>query len=242
MPAEPKKGELNDDFGFYVERPFHIISQMPGRRYIDVIDNKNIVIKTTNSYDSQVWWFDQVTKTIRNQKFKNVSMHVQNNGRGRKMELYNTNSGWFQLFKYSGQNIMNVQDGKVLDVQSNRDKEGQQVIVWRRHNGLNQRWKILYLDQKEKEPTTGLDEDSGLHRNRPFYIQSRLPAKRVVTIGGHRNLFITKMKRDNPAQLFYFDHLTRTIKSQQYKAKSIDIQSSGRGQNLHIWSTNARWW
>jgi hypothetical protein len=24
--GEPKKGELNEDFGFYVERPFHIVS------------------------------------------------------------------------------------------------------------------------------------------------------------------------------------------------------------------------
>jgi hypothetical protein len=32
--GEPKKGELNEDFGFYVERPFHIISQLPRRRYV----------------------------------------------------------------------------------------------------------------------------------------------------------------------------------------------------------------
>jgi hypothetical protein len=43
---------------------------------------------------------------------------------------------------------MNFQDGRVLDVISNKDKEGQQIILWRRHNGLNQRWKILYLDEQ----------------------------------------------------------------------------------------------
>jgi len=32
--GEPKKGELNEDYGFYVERPFHIISQLPRRRYV----------------------------------------------------------------------------------------------------------------------------------------------------------------------------------------------------------------
>lgn len=32
--GEPKKGELNEDFGFYVERPFHIVSMMPRRRYV----------------------------------------------------------------------------------------------------------------------------------------------------------------------------------------------------------------
>lgn len=97
------------------------------------------------------------------------------------MELYKTNSQWFQIFKYSGQNIMNVQNSKVLDVRANKDKEAQEIIVWKRHNGLNQRWKILYLDQKEEEPTKGLDTDSGLYRNRPFKIQTRLPSKRVIT-------------------------------------------------------------
>lgn len=32
--GEPKKGELNEDFGFYVERPFHIVSMLPRRRYL----------------------------------------------------------------------------------------------------------------------------------------------------------------------------------------------------------------
>lgn len=147
------------------------------------------------------------------------------------MQVWGTNSGWFQIFKYSGQNIVNVKDGRVLDVQGGKDKEGQDVFVWKKHNGLNQRWKILYLDEKQEEPTKGLDEDSGLYRNRPFYIVSRLPAKRAITVHSNR-LVIRKMKRDDQSQLFFFDHLTRTIKSQQFKAKSIDIQSSGRGRNL----------
>jgi hypothetical protein len=31
-PEEPKKGELNQDFGIYVERDFHIVSQMSSNR------------------------------------------------------------------------------------------------------------------------------------------------------------------------------------------------------------------
>ena len=46
MPAEePVKGELNQEFGFYVQRPFHVVSQMPGRRYLDVDGGRNIVIR-----------------------------------------------------------------------------------------------------------------------------------------------------------------------------------------------------
>jgi hypothetical protein len=47
--GEPKKGELNEDFGFYVERPFHIVSQMPRRRYLSRVDGlsngQQVVIK-----------------------------------------------------------------------------------------------------------------------------------------------------------------------------------------------------
>jgi hypothetical protein len=51
-PKEPGPGELNEDFGLYVERPFYIISAIGENRYVDVIDEKNVVIKTPNEYDS----------------------------------------------------------------------------------------------------------------------------------------------------------------------------------------------
>jgi len=47
-PNEPTKGQLNKEFGLYVERDFHIVSQMDSKRYLEVIDNKKIVIKTSN--------------------------------------------------------------------------------------------------------------------------------------------------------------------------------------------------
>jgi hypothetical protein len=45
---EPKKGELNEQFGLYVERDFYIVSQMSSHRYLDLINNRNMVIKTQN--------------------------------------------------------------------------------------------------------------------------------------------------------------------------------------------------
>lgn len=66
--GEPKKGELNEDFGFYVERPFHIVSMLPRRRYLQRVDpasSQEITIKQPNSYKSQVWYFDQNSLTIK---------------------------------------------------------------------------------------------------------------------------------------------------------------------------------
>jgi len=42
--------------------------------------------------------------------------------------------------------LVNIQSGKVLDVHGGKDDENRQVIVWSKHNGANQRWKVLYLD------------------------------------------------------------------------------------------------
>ena len=41
--GEPGKGELNEKFGLYVERDFHVVSQLPENRYLDLINNRNMV-------------------------------------------------------------------------------------------------------------------------------------------------------------------------------------------------------
>ena len=44
------------------------------------------------------------------------------------------------------------------------------------------------------------------------------------------------------AQQFYFDQATKTIKSQQYKDRSLNIAGNGASKNLEMLTTNARWW
>jgi len=64
-PEEPKKGELNKQFGLYVERPFYIVSQMSSNRYLDLINNRDFAIKTPNGRNTQTWYFHQQSLTIR---------------------------------------------------------------------------------------------------------------------------------------------------------------------------------
>jgi type IV secretory pathway VirD2 relaxase len=63
--GEPGKGELNEDFGLYVERDFYVVSAMKDHRYLDLINNRNMVIKTPNGRNTQRWYFHQQTLTIR---------------------------------------------------------------------------------------------------------------------------------------------------------------------------------
>jgi hypothetical protein len=137
--AEPTKGQLNKKFGLYVERPFYIISAMNEGRYLDLINNRNMVIKTRNGRSTQTWYFHQQSLTIRT-KYNNQSWDIQSSGRTNNMQVWSTNSGWFQIFKYDGTFFKNWSNGKVLDVSGGKDVEGQAVIVWSKHGKVNQRW------------------------------------------------------------------------------------------------------
>lgn len=44
--GEPKTGELNGDFGFYVNKDMHIVSLLGEKRYLDFFDGRNLVIKS----------------------------------------------------------------------------------------------------------------------------------------------------------------------------------------------------
>jgi hypothetical protein len=46
--GEPGKGDFNERFGLYVERDFYVVSKLPDSRYLDLINNRNMVIKTPN--------------------------------------------------------------------------------------------------------------------------------------------------------------------------------------------------
>jgi hypothetical protein len=140
-PKEPVKGELNEDFGLYVERPFYIATQMTSHRYLDLINNRNMVIKTPNGRKTQQWYFDQKSLTIKT-KLNNQSWDIKNSGKTNNMQVWSTNSGWFQIFKYVSETktqgmFVNMSNGKVLDVTGGKDTEGQAVIVWGKHGKVN---------------------------------------------------------------------------------------------------------
>jgi hypothetical protein len=93
-PREPTKGQLNKDFGFYVQRDFYIVSRMRSGRFIEVINNRNLVIKTRNGNKTQRFWFDQKTLTIKT-RLNNQSIEIENSGRKANLRIWSTNSQWW---------------------------------------------------------------------------------------------------------------------------------------------------
>jgi membrane carboxypeptidase/penicillin-binding protein PbpC len=93
-PKEPKKGQLNKDFGIVVERDFYIVSNMRSRRYLDIINNRNIVIKTRNGRKTQRWYFHQQSLTIKT-RYNNQSWDIKSAGKTSTLQIWSTNSGWW---------------------------------------------------------------------------------------------------------------------------------------------------
>ena len=75
------------------------------------------------------------------------------------MQVWGTNSGWFQLYKYDGETFFNVYTKKVLAVEEGKDQEGQNVKIKEKSDkATGQKWKLLYVDLADPEPTKGLNK------------------------------------------------------------------------------------
>jgi hypothetical protein len=88
------RGEYSERFGLYVERDFYVVSKLPDSRYLDLINNRNMVIKTPNGRNTQVWYFDMRSYTIKT-RLNNQSWDITSSGRSNNMQIWSTNSGWW---------------------------------------------------------------------------------------------------------------------------------------------------
>ena len=96
----------------------------------------------------------------------------------------------------------------------------------------------MYVDKAGKTADKGIDKDFGFHRNRPFYIRSRLPMKRFAECVGASNVQIRRYVKNRKAQEWFFDPVSKTIKSNNWKSHSLNLQ----GNNIRCLATNSRWW
>jgi hypothetical protein len=109
-------------------------------RVLQVVGN-NVVIKTLVRKSSyQLWYYDGRTRTIINRGTKK-SLDARSNN----LSVQTTVGNNIQRFRYSSRVIYN-NNGKVVEVTGNRDSENQNVRMWRRVGGLNQKWTITYSD------------------------------------------------------------------------------------------------
>jgi hypothetical protein len=149
-PEEPKKGQLNERIGLYVDRDFYVVSALPSGRYLDYDNKKNMNLKTKNGKKTQVWYFHQKSLSIRSRS-NNMSWDIVTSGNSNDMRIFNTNYQWYQMFKYENKQFVNMKNSKVLDVKGGQDKEGRAVGIWGNNRGKHQQWRVVYLDEPEKK-------------------------------------------------------------------------------------------
>jgi len=83
----------------------------------------------------------------------------------------------------------------------------------KKNNKANQRWKIIYKADAEKEQTSGIDKDTGFKINKPFYIKSRMPLGRVAEAIGANNVTLKTKRVNVKGQQFFYDGVSKTVKS-----------------------------
>jgi len=220
------------NWGMHINRPFHIQTQMSSGRFLDHISNR-MVIKTRNGRPTQEFYFDYATRTIRSKGYNNYALDVRNTW----AYSYGANSAWYQLFKYQEGKYFLNQHGKVLDANS-KDAEGEYTTSAAKTGKTQQKWRIIYLDQRSKEMTKGMNMNRGLYVNRPFMIVSRMWMNRVVSVAGGWNLVIQTRKDNDKRQQWVFDMTSKTIKTIHDQKRSMDF----RGGNAYAYTTDSRWY
>jgi hypothetical protein len=160
------------------------------------------------------------------------------------MQIWSTNSGWFQVFQLQGEYFVNPTNDKVLEVYQSKDEEGQAIKVGGRagKDAAHQRWKVVYVDSAQKLRTKGFNKEFGFHINRPFYIRSRMPMQRIIECISANNTTLKRWRNNTRQQQWYFDEVSKTIKNNYWKSHSLDIQGNGGSSNLRCTGTNSRWW
>jgi hypothetical protein len=144
------------------------------------------------------------------------------------------------MFDYKNGQLVN-EKGKVMDVAGHRDRQHNNIGVYRKHHGLNQQFDLIYVDEWKEPPKKGeLNEDFGMYVERPFMVRSDLPRGRYLDILG-RNMVI-KTPNGRNTQMWWFDQRSRTIKNWNNKGWSFDIQGAGKQTNMQAWNTNSGWW
>lgn len=220
---------FNEQFGFQINKPFFIISEM----YMGYALHQNGHTYTWNYKNTaQQWKFDEVSKTIR-------SVATPANALGVNMTNEQTwyfttaNSRWNQLMKFSD-GYLSTNKGRVLTIPDGKYKTGYQYgdqmsipsfFLEKKTSsncaaessccrGENQKWKIIYLEDYEKDWLKAGEyaSDNGFFIERPFYIMSRVPSRRYLEVYPNQQAKIRTPTRSLP-QTFYYNWVQRTIMS-----------------------------
>jgi len=91
-------------FGLQINEPFYAFSKGENKKWtMEVVGGRNLALKRfERNKETQQFYLDPVTKTIKSVAYKDQSWDIQNAGQSNNMQIWKTNGRWFQMFKYVG--------------------------------------------------------------------------------------------------------------------------------------------
>lgn len=211
---------------FEPNKPFVLINQMPGKRLL-TLSGSNFVVQSRNNSPEQLFKFDPATKTIKMFSNQLHSLALSHSGKSRNLIAHKTDGAWYQHFILDGKFIKNER-GLVLDVSGSKDRDGQNVIVWKKNgeNSLNQHWQVSYVDADTVQ--------NGIIPDKPFRILTKMRSGRALTRSGDNVVIRDVSKSYNNDQVFVYDSETGSIQPQRNTNISLDIGDEGRGRYSHF--------
>lgn len=83
-------------YGLIINEPFYAFSKANSQLTIEVIGGKNLSVKKfERNKQSQQFFLDAKTKTIKSVSYKDKSWDIQDSGKSNNMQIWKTNYRWF---------------------------------------------------------------------------------------------------------------------------------------------------
>jgi hypothetical protein len=155
------------------------------------------------------------------------SLALSHAGKSRNLIAHKTDGAWYQHFILDGVYVKNER-GLVLDVSGSKDRDGQNVIVWKKasSNNLNQHWAVQYVDADTVQ--------NGIIPDKPFRILTKMKSGRALTRASDNVVIRDVSNSYSKDQIFILDSETGSIQPRRDTNVSLDIGDEGRGRYSHF--------
>jgi membrane carboxypeptidase/penicillin-binding protein PbpC len=145
------------------------------------------------------------------------------------------------MFRLQGEFIVNDK-GKVMTVDGGIDDENRNIQAIAKNGKVSQRWKVVYVEDYVDEPTKGqMNTKFGLDVERDFHIVSQMSSGKYIDLDVSNRGLSLKTANGRKQQVWYFHQQSLTIRT-RLNNQSFDLKSSGKTNNMQVWSTNGQWW
>jgi hypothetical protein len=234
------KGDYAKDNGFYIERPFYLMSRVPSRRYLEVYPNRQATIRTPTRSAPQTFIYNWAKRTITSKQWANWQLAIEQTGAKDQVFLRSNVETPHGKFIYNGEQVISPRTGLALETMRSDDVEYYETYAKKTNlRQVAQRWEVIYVDEAPKMPTEFLNKEYGFYINRPFIFVSWMNKRKALEMHQGKSLMINGKDYTNLAQQFYFDQTTKTVKSIIYRDQSISLNTGNN--NAELATTNALW-